>query len=87
LAELSAEYDHQLTPINKSSEKMISLKFGPLAFRDSLCLLSGSLSQLIDDFRVGVTDLAAAFPRMAESHPYRHVGLDLLLRKIVFPLQ
>ena len=85
LAELSAEYDHQLTPINKSSEKMISLKFGPLAFRDSLCLLSGSLSQLIDDFRVGVTDLAAAFPRMAERHPYRHVGLDLLLRKMPFP--
>jgi hypothetical protein len=40
---------------------------------------------LIDDFRVGVTDLAAAFPRMAERHPYRHVGLDLLLRKMPFP--
>ena len=30
LAELSAEYDYPLTPINKSSEKMNALKYGPL---------------------------------------------------------
>ena len=86
LAELSAEYpDYTLAPINKSSEKMIALRYGPLSFRDSLCLIQGSLGKLIDDFQAGVSDLAKVFHNMATRHPYRHVGLDLLLRKMPFP--
>ena len=61
---------------------MFGLSYGPLSFRDSCCLLSGSLAQLIED-KEG--DLSQTFPLMAERHPYRQVGLDLLLRKMPFP--
>ena len=62
---------------------MIALRYGPISFRDSCCHLSGSLAQLIEGTKEG--DLAQTFPLMAERHPYRQVGLDLLLRKMPFP--
>ena len=62
---------------------MIALRYGPLSFRDSCCLLSGRLAQPIEDKKEG--NLAQTFLLMAERHPYRQVGLDLLLRKMPFP--
>ena len=53
---------------------MIALRYGPLSFRDSCRLLSGSLAQLIEDNKED--DLARTFPLMAQLHPYRQVGLD-----------
>ena len=52
---------------------MIALRYGPLSFRDSCCLLSGSLAQLIEDNKEG--DVAQTLPLMAQLHPYRQVGL------------
>ena len=52
---------------------MIALRYGPLSFRDSCCLLSGSLVQLIEDNKEG--HLAKTFPLMAQLHPYRKGGL------------
>ena len=62
---------------------MFALRYGPLSFRDACCLLSGSLAQLVEDKKEG--DLSKTFPLMAQLHPYRQVGLDLLLRKMPFP--
>ena len=86
ISEISSAYpQYEASPINKSSEKMMALRFGPLSFRDSCCLLSDSLAKLIEDKREGVADLRLAFPMTAMHHPYRHVGLDTLLRKMPFP--
>jgi hypothetical protein len=83
LAEVTADFpDYHLDPICKSSEQMLALKYGPLSFRDSLCLIQGSLGKLIEDFSADGTQV---FQNMATRHPYRHVGLDLLLRKMPFP--
>ena len=59
------------------------MRYGLLSFRDSCCLLSGGLPQLIEDNQEG--SMAQIFPLMAERHPYRQVGLDMLLRKMPFP--
>ena len=80
LAELRGEYDYDITPINRSYEKMICCTVGPLQFRDSLCILNDSLAKLIEDNRVG--NLAEAFPILRERHPCcpTDADLDLLLR-------
>ena len=69
-------------PICKSSEQMLALRYGPLSFRDSLCLISGSLGKLVEDFSADGTQV---FQNMATRHPYRHVGSTLYGGKCLFP--
>ena len=70
--------------MNKSSEKQIALSWGNLQFRDSMCLMSGSLSKLIEDSRKGAADLEELFPTMRQYHPFCKDAedLDLLTRKL-----
>ena len=65
--------------INKSAEKQLCCTWEGLQFRDSMCLLTGSLAKLMHDTRK--SSGLEAFPLMAERHPYRG-NLDLLCCKL-----
>jgi hypothetical protein len=65
--------------INKSAEKQLCCTWEGLQFRDSMCLLTGSLAKLMADTRK--SSGLEAFPLMAERHPYRG-NLDLLCCKL-----
>ena len=75
-------------PVNTNNERLLSIRFGPLRFVDSMQFTAKyGLGALIDSQLklVPGKTLEEAFPLMAARHPLARVNLEKLLRKIPFP--